>query len=155
MALLEGLTNIFKAIPIVKDIINAIDGPSPSDVMPNASGYPYNTKNVSSEGFFSKVGKGTAENLSKNRESPTIETADPSLNAAQQYGAKGKYKLSVEQIPGYTNPRFKALYDMYDLQKIMKRNLILTRNEVQRVPSPGAPIGPNIRPNRGVKYLED
>ena len=147
--LVDGLKNIFKAIPIVGDIINAIDGPSPSDVMPNASGYPYNTKNVSGEGFFSKVGKGTAENLSKNRQNPTIETADPSL------GAKGKYKLSVEQIPGYTNPRFKALYDMYDLQKIMKRNLILTRNEVQRVPSPGAPIGPNIRPNRGVKYLED
>lgn len=152
MALLDGLKNIFKAIPVVGDIINAVDGPSPSDVMPNASGYPYNTKNVSGDGFFSKVGKGVAENLSKNRESPSMEATDPRFESNV---VGGRYKLRTEQIPGYTNPRFKALYEMYDLQKIMKRNLILTRNEVQRVPSPGAPQGPNIKPNRGVKYLED
>ena len=149
MALLDGLKNIFKAIPVVGDIINAADGPPAG--AGGDMGYINGTDPQGPAGFLKKTSSAFADKLAKQRKRPTTQdVASPNLCANV-----GNYKLRTDQVPGYNNPRFKSLYDMYDLEKIMKRNLTLTRAEVMKVPRAEAPSGPNIKPNRGVKYLED
>ena len=153
MSLFDGLKNIFKTIPIVGDVIGAISGPPAG--AGGDMGYINSTDPVDPvTGFIKRTGKSFAEGLAKQtKKRATVgenEIAPPTLGANV-----GNYKLRQEQIPGYNNPRFKSLYDMYDLDKIMKKNLILSRAEVMRVPRAEAPSGPNIKPNRGVKYLED
>lgn len=148
MGLFDAFKGIIKAIPVVGDVLKAVDG-TPAGAGGDM-GYINGTDPSGLGGFLKKTGKSFVEALEERDEKrPTTEVGSPTLGANI-----GSLKMRPEQIPGYQNPKFKSLYDQYDLNKIMRRNLITSRAEIRRV-SAGEPDGPNIKLTRGMKYADE